>query len=240
MKLFILKDKKQVIEQASTIISNEISRNPSLILGLATGKTMIPLYKSLVSLYKNKKINFSKITTFNLDEYLSLSSKDSRSFRYYMDKNFFNKINIKKENINFLDGLSKNISKTCKDYESKIRKVGGIDLQVLGIGENDHIAFDEPGTSINSTTRKVKLSNNTIRNNSSKGRVPSHALTIGIKNIMQARKIILIATGKNKSLAVKRALKSPPNKNFPASILQHHPRVIFIVDKSAASRLKEK
>ena len=142
MKLFILKDKKQVIKQASTIISNEISRNPSLILGLATGKTMIPLYKSLVSLYKNKKINFSKITTFNLDEYLSLSSKDSRSFRYYMDKNFFNKINIKKENINFLDGLSKNISKTCKDYESKIRKVGGIDLQILGLGENDHIAFD--------------------------------------------------------------------------------------------------
>ena len=233
MKLIILKDKKQATKTAAYLIAEEINKNPNLVLGFATGKTMIPVYKELVKL--NKRISFSKIKTFNLDEYKSLSPKSKLSLRYYMNKNLFNKADIKKENINFLNGKEKNIKKMCKNYEIKIREYS-IDLQILGIGKNAHIGFNEPGSSFKSKTREVNLSKSTMKSNR---KMPEKAMTMGISTIMKAKKIILIATGKAKAKAIYNTLNKKVAEKVPASILKKHRDITFILDKTAASRLSE-
>ena len=228
MKIIILKNKKEVAQKTSEIIKVELKRKPSLVLGLATGKTMLLLYKNLVSLYKKGKMDFSKTVTFNLDEYL-----EKNTLRDFMNKHLFNKINIKKENIYFLNGKARNIKKECWNYEKEIKKSNGIDLQILGIGKNDHIGFNEPGSNLNSKTRKVKLSNITRTSKS----IPKYTLTMGLKTIMEAKKIVLLATGRSKANAIAKAIKGEISKQIPATILQKHKRVIFIIDESAASKL---
>ncbi len=238
MILTILKNKKEVADYVSSIITSEIKKKPNLVMGLATGRTMIPIYKSLSKLNKKNKTNFSKVRTFNLDEYLNASK--NKSLRNFMEKNFFRKVNLKRENINFLNSSPKSVEKECLNYERKIKSQKGIDLQILGIGRNGHIGFNEPDSSLKSKTREVKLSESTKKANSSSYQLrsfPTHALTIGIGTILKSRKILLIATGKDKADIVVKTLKSKISQKIPASSLKKHNNAEFILDTSAARKL---
>jgi glucosamine-6-phosphate deaminase len=196
MKLIITQSKKDAINKTAEIISDLIIKKPNAVLQLATGSTMIPLYNELVRLYKKGKIDFSKVSTFNLDEYAGLKFNDKESYHYYMNKYLFDKVNIQKCNTHFPYSNK-------KEYEAEINKHGGVDLAILGIGVNDHIAFNEPGSSFKSTTREVKLSETTLKSNSrlfpTIKKVPREAYTVGIKTIMKSKKIILLALGLKKS-----------------------------------------
>jgi glucosamine-6-phosphate deaminase len=230
MKILKFKNYKEMSEKAAELIIKEIKRKPNLVLGFATGKTPIGMYKELVKDYRNGKVDFSKVKTFNLDEYYPISKKDRKSYFYYMHKNLFDKINIKKENINLLNGETKNWRKECLDYEAKIKR-NPIDLQILGIGVNGHIAFDEPPAKANSVTRLVELTLETKKIN----KTNKKALTMGISTIMKSRKIILLASGKKKAEAIKCLMKYKPNRCCPASLLKKHKDFIVIVDKGAGS-----
>lgn len=242
MKLMILKGTKEVGAKAAELVINEIKKKPDLVLGLAAGGTMIPFYQSLIRLWKNKKVDFSHVSTFNIDEYVGLSGSDKRSFRYFMQKHFFSRIGVWQRNVHFLDGRAINLNVECKNYEKNIKEVGGIDLQILGIGRNGHIGFNEPGSSFKSRTREVLLSEITLRDNArffgnDLKKVPRRALTMGIGAILEARKIILLASDKKKAEIVHRALHGEVSKDVPASVLQKHKDVTFIFDKEAASEL---
>ena len=216
MKLIILKNKEDIAKKASKIIINEIKRKPALVLGLATGKTMIPLYKELVKEYKRRKVDFSKVKTFNLDEY----ADKKQVYHKYMNKNLFSKVNIKKENIYFpLANGAKGA-----EYDTEIKKARGIDLQILGIGKNTHIGFNEPNSSFKSKTRKIKINN-------------KEAYTAGISTIMKSKKIILLAFGKEKSEAIKKTLKNKVSEQVPASVLRKHKNVLVIVDEKAGKKV---
>lgn len=227
------KNKKKVAEASAKIVLQEIKKKPNLILGLATGRTMAPFYKELVKRAKKEKISFANVKTFNLDEYAGIREKDKESLRYFMNKNFFSKVDLKKENINFLDGKARNFKKECLRYENKIKKSGGIDLQVLGIGRNGHIAFNEPGSSIKSKTRKVRLSEETRKVDfGSLKDAPEFALTTGISTILNSRKILLLTFGKEKKKAVQNSLHGKISSKVPASFLRRHKKVIFVVDEA--------
>ena len=241
-RFLVLNSSNAVIKESVDIIIDSVKSKPNLVLGLATGDTMIPLYKELVNQYKERKISFSKVRTFNLDEYHGLESTSKKSYRSFMNKNLFNHININKKNINFLDGTVKNYNKECLRYEKKIKSLGGIDLQILGIGANGHIGFNEPGSKTNSLTRRVRLSMSTRKANKhlfKSESVPQYALTMGIKTIMASKKIILLATGKDKAKAVKKSAYGRITTRTPASILRKHPDVSFILDKNSASSIKK-
>ena len=218
-----------VAKKAASILTDEIKRKPNLTLGIASGKTMIPFYRELVKLHKKKKISFSRIKCFMLDEYSGLGG-----LKQFISKSFISKVDVKRENFNFLDGKSGNFNLECERYEKAIKKAGGIDLQILGIGRNGHIAFNEPGSGFQSLTRKVNLSESTIRDN---GKIPKTALTMGIKTIMKARKIILLAIGESKAEAVNGAIRGGISENLPASVLQKHRNTVFILDKQAGRLL---
>jgi len=237
MKVIICKNKKEGANKAALLVAEQIKKKNNLVLGLATGQTMIPFYKELVKI--NKKIDFLKVKTFNLDEWCDVDHNNKNSLKYFMNKYFFSKLNISRENINFLNGKSKNIKKECERYEKEINE---IDLQILGIGINGHIGFNEPGTPFNSLTNKVKITKE-IRELYSQefggfSKVPKYGLTIGIKTIMRSKKIILLAFGKSKADAVAKALNNKSSEKIPASILQKHKDVTFILDKKAASKLE--
>ena len=240
MKLIIKKNYEEISEEAAKIIKEEINNKKIKALGLATGSTPIGVYKELIKEYEQGKIDFSEIKTFNLDEYYPITKEDKQSYHYFMHQNFFNKINLKKENINMLNGMAKNPVEECKKYEEKLGENNNR-LQILGIGTNGHIAFNEPGSSFNSKTRKVELSQNTIKDNSrffeNEEDVPTFALTMGLQSIMNSEKIILIATGKAKAKAVKELVEGKINRACPATILRKHKKVIVILDEEAASLL---
>ena len=240
MLIIETKNYREMSKKASDFIISEILRKPEITIGFATGKTPLGLYRELIKSYKKKKINFSKIKSFNLDEYYPIKKSNKNSYFYYMFKNLFNKINIKKSNINFLNGETKNYNKECKNYENKIRK-NPIDIQILGVGVNGHIGFNEPGSSFNSKTRLVKLSDETVRINSGilkKNKIPENALTMGIKTIMSAKKIIVLASGKNKAEAISCLKKGKISSDCPISFLRKHKDLVLIIDKNAGSLLK--
>ena len=228
MKVIILKDKKQVSSKVEKIVSDLVKKNPSVVLGLATGKTMIPLYKNLIKL----NLDFSKVKTFNLDEYVGLKTTNKKSFHYFMNKHLFSKININKKNIYFPEA-------NFKKYEKEIKKEK-IDLQILGIGRNGHIGFNEPGSSFKSITRKVKLTKSTKFVNNLFGKSSEYAFTMGIKTIMSSKKIVLLAFGNKKADAISKALEEKISEEIPASILRKHKDVTFVLDEEAASKLKNK
>jgi glucosamine-6-phosphate deaminase len=225
MKLIEVKNYKELSKKAAKIIINEISRKPNLTIGFATGKTSRGTYKNLVKEYRKNKVDFSKIKTFNVDEYYPLKKNDKKSCCYYMFKHLFNKINVKKENISLLNGTSKNFKKECRDYENKIKKTP-IDVQILGIGVNGHIGFNEPGSNFNSKTRLVELTH-----------IKGKALTMGISTIMKSKKIILLASGKKKAKAVRCLIKGKIDKNCPVSFLKRHKNIFVIIDEKAGSLL---
>ena len=228
MKIIKVKNYAEMSEKVAEIVIKEIKKKPNLVLGFATGKTTLGMYGELVKAYLEKKVNFSWTTSFNLDEYYPINGKNKKSFYYYMHKNLFNKINIKKENINFLNGEAKNPGGECWDYEIKIKE-NPIDLQVLGVGVNGHIGFDEPGSKLNSVTRVVELTKETKKIN----KTNKKAVTMGISTILKAEKIILLASGKNKAKAIHNLVKGKVNEKWPVSYLRNHKNIIVIVDKGA-------
>lgn len=238
MKIFVEKDYEAMSKKAAEIFIEAIKEKPNIILGLATGSTPIGLYKELIRAHKEEGLDFSKVTTFNLDEYIGLSPDHPSSYEYFMREELFNHINIPRENIHIPDGLAENIEEYCKKYDEMIDKAGGIDIQLLGVGENGHIAFNEPDESLSLGTTIVELTENTIEVNSrffqSVEEVPRTAISMGIGSILKAKKIVLLANGKRKAPVIKKLLSADRvSTKFPVSFLLLHPDVTVIVDEEA-------
>lgn len=239
MRIIIKKDYKELSREAANIISDELKLNPSMVLGLATGSTPIGTYEELIRMYNEEGLDFSKITTFNLDEYLKTPYNNPNSYHYFMDDNLFNHININTDNIHIPDGNAEDLEKFCIEYDEKIEQTGGIDIQVLGIGENGHIAFNEPAPVLPLGTHVTDLTESTIKANSrffdSIDEVPKKAITMGIGSIMKAKKILLLANGEKKAPIIAKILKeNKVTTEIPASLLLLHPDVTVIMDEAAA------
>lgn len=243
MKIIICKNYEELSSTAANLIKDQIISKKDSVLGLATGSSPLKTYEKLVDLYKNNLLDFSEIKSVNLDEYKGLTKDNTNSYYFFMKENFFNKINIKEENINIPNGMALDELEECENYEEKINSLGGIDLQLLGIGHNGHIAFNEPASHFSKKTHCVELSESTIKANSrffeTEDEVPKKAFTMGIGTIFKAKKIILIASGKDKAKIIKEAFFSEVNPNVPASILQFHKDVIIILDEDAASLINK-
>ncbi len=241
MNIIIVGSYYEMSKKAANFIVSQVTLNSASVLGFATGSTPIKTYKYIVEKYNEDEVDFKDIVSFNLDEYIGLGKDDNQSYRYFMEKNLFSKINIKEDNINIPNGLAKNIDEECVFYEKKIEDVGGIDLQLLGLGRNGHIGFNEPDVKFETRTHKVILDKNTIEANSrffdSLSQVPIEAISMGIKTIMMSSKILLLAYGKNKAEAVKALVNGPISPSLPASILQLHRDVTLIIDEEAGSLL---
>jgi glucosamine-6-phosphate deaminase len=236
MKIYIEKDYNALSKKAADIITDFVKKNSKCVLGLATGSTPQKTYDLLGKMYKTKKVSFKNIKTFNLDEYSGLATNNPQSYHYFMKQNFFDKTDVNIKNTFFPTDFAPNYKK----YDKKIKDEGEIDLQILGIGSNGHIGFNEPNSNFFSKTRQVKLSKNTIKDNArffkNKKDVPIKAVTMGINTIMRAKKIILLANGSNKKEAVFNALCKKVSTKTPASILQNHKDVIVILDKESAEK----
>jgi len=239
MKIIVANDYKQMSRIAANIISAQVIMKSNCVLGLATGSTPIGMYDQLIDWYKKGDLDFSQVTSINLDEYRGLAPDNDQSYRYFMDTHFFNHINIDKSRTHVPDGLDPDPVKVCREYNQIISKLGGIDLQLLGIGTNGHIGFNEPGTAFEKETHCVDLAESTIRANSrffeSLDEVPKQAYTMGIKTIMQAKKILVVANGKEKAQAIKDAFFGPILPKVPGSVLQLHNDVTLVGDKEALS-----
>ncbi len=239
MKIYKAKDYNDMSRKAANILSAQVIMKPDAVLGLATGSTPLGAYSQLIEWYKKGDIDFSLVTTVNLDEYKGLTKDNSQSYYRFMCENFFDHINIDKKNVNIPDGTQENSDIECERYNNVIRSVGGIDMQLLGIGGNGHIGFNEPGCAFETETHCVKLTESTINANSrffnSIDEVPKEAYTMGIKSIMQAKKILLIASGENKAKALYEAICGPVTPKNQASILQLHNDVTIVADEAALS-----
>ncbi len=238
MKIFIEKNYEEMSKKAAEIFIDAIKEKPNIILGLATGSTPIGLYKELIRAHKEEGLDFSKVTSFNLDEYVGLSPDHPSSYGYYMREELFDHINIPKENAHVPNGKAENLEEYCKEYDEMIEKAGGIDIQLLGVGENGHIAFNEPDESLSIGTNIVKLTDNTIEVNSrffdSIEEVPKTAISMGIGGILKAKKIVLLANGKKKAPVIKKLLNTDRvTTKFLVSFLLLHPDVTVIVDEEA-------
>ena len=243
MKIYQAKNYQEMSRKAANIISAQIIMKPDAVLGLATGSTPIGTYRQLIDWYKKGDLDFSEIRSVNLDEYKGLPADNDQSYAYFMRVNLFDSVNIKKENTYIPNGLEEDIARECARYNSIIHTLGGIDLQLLGLGGNGHIGFNEPGAAYEKETHCVKLTENTIQANSrffeKMEDVPRYAYTTGIKNIMQARRILLIASGENKADALYRSLFGPITPAVPASILQLHNNVTVVADEAALSACRQ-
>jgi glucosamine-6-phosphate deaminase len=242
MEIIKAADYQGMSRKAANIISAQVILFPKSVLGLATGSTPLGIYKQLVNWYQKGDIDFRDIRSVNLDEYCELSPEDPQSYHYYMQENFFKYVNFQRKNIQIPNGLANDIEEECVRYDKIILDVGGIDLQLLGLGNTGHIGFNEPDQCFDKMTHRVKLSSQTITDNSrffkSMDEVPRHAITMGIKAIMQARKILLVVNGDNKSEILEKVLFGPVTPEVPASILQLHPNVIVIADEDALSTIR--
>jgi glucosamine-6-phosphate deaminase len=242
VEIIITKSYEEMSRLAADMIAHQLLRTPSSILGLATGSTPVGTYKELVKWHKEKGLDFSKVVTFNLDEYLDLPPTHDQSYRYFMDQNLFNHINVDPKNIHVPYGHTEDVEEFCAWYEQEIENAGGIDLQVLGIGGDGHIAFNEPGSSLGSRTRLKTLTQETIDDNArffdKEEDVPRFAITMGVGTILEAHKIILLANGAKKAEIIRDALEGPVTAQVTASALQLHPHVTVLLDAEAGSALK--
>ena len=238
MKVIVEDNYDMVSKKAAELINDEVNTNPNLVLGLATGSTPVGMYKELINKHKANGTNYSGVKTFNLDEYIGLDGDHPQSYRYFMNDSLFNHINIDPNNTFVPNGKAEDIEEVCKKYDEKIKEAGGIDIQILGIGQNGHIAFNEPADELNAYTSVVDLTESTINVNSrffdSIDDVPKTAITMGIASILKAKKIILLASGENKKAVIKQLLENQVlTTEFPASMLLCHPDVTIIVDRDA-------
>ncbi|MFP4028339.1 MAG: glucosamine-6-phosphate deaminase [Candidatus Brocadiia bacterium] len=242
MEVVITDDYEKMSDLAAQVAISSLKDKPDMVLGLATGSTPIGLYDRLIAANQNDKIDFSEVTTFNLDEYVDLPPDHEQSYRYFMDEHLFNDINIPEENTYVPDGLAEDLGQYCLQYENMIQEAGGVDLQVLGIGRDGHLGFNEPGSSLASRTQVVALAPETIEDNSrffeSEDEVPRFAVTMGVHTILQARTCLLLASGESKADAVQGCIEGPITSQLTASALQLHPNAIVIVDEAAGSKLE--
>ncbi|WP_026494964.1 glucosamine-6-phosphate deaminase [Butyrivibrio sp. WCD3002] len=240
MKIIRAKDYNDMSRKAANIISAQVIMKPDSVLGLATGATPIGTYKQLIEWYNKGDIDFSEVTTINLDEYRGLPKTHSQSYWYFMHEMFFNHVNVPENNIHVPDGSNPDSDMVCSEYEEVIKKAGGIDLQLLGIGTDGHIGFNEPGEAFELRTHCVDLTESTIKSNQrffGDEEMPKQAYTMGIKSIMQARKVLMVVNGESKADIVKTALFGRVTPEVPASILQMHPDFTIIGDEEAFSKI---
>ena len=243
MKLIVVNNYEELSKVAAKEFSKIIKEKENAVLGLATGGTPVGMYKELIKMYEKKELNFSKITTVNLDEYIGLNPEHNQSYRYFMNNNLFNHINIDKSNTFIPNGLAEDLEAQCKEYDQKIAELGGIDIQLLGVGNNGHIAFNEPNSELSSGTHIISLTDNTIEANArffdNIDDVPRKAITMGVGGIMKAKKIILIASGESKAEAIKGIFSGKITTANPATMLQMHRDVTVIVDEAAAKLINK-
>lgn len=243
MRIIITENYDDMSNVATDIIAAQLILNPDSVLGLATGSTPTGMYEGLVKLYNEGRIDFKDVVTFNLDEYCGLPDENDQSYHYFMDKNLLSKVNVAPENINIPSGVADDMEKTCVEYDEKIQSFGGTDIQVLGIGVNGHIGFNEPGDVFVGETHIIDLDETTIEANArffeKKDDVPKQAITMGMRSIMSAGRILLMASGSGKAKAIYDAIKGPITPLVPASILQLHEDVIVVVDKEAAKLITD-
>ena len=244
MEVVICKTREEASKLAAAMITEAVRKNPKLVLGLATGSTPVLMYSEMAKAVKAKKVSYRQVKSWNLDEYYGLAPTHDQSYRYFMNENLFKKIDIKLANTHVLNGLAKDPEKECQAYEQQIRKAGGIDIQVLGIGSDGHIAFNEPGTSLKSRTSIVYLTPSTVKDNArlffhgDMKAVPKSALSMGVGTICEAKKIILLAFGENKQDAIKGCVEGPMSQFCTASALQAHNDAWIFCDEAAAKKLK--
>lgn len=242
MKIYKAKDYKDMSRKAANIISAQVIMKPNCVLGLATGATPIGTYDQLVEWYNKGDLDFSEVTTVNLDEYKGLPRTNDQSYYYFMHQHLFDRVNIDPERTNVPNGMEPDAEKECGRYEELIRSLGGVDLQLLGLGHNGHIGFNEPGEAFEKETHCVDLTESTIEANkrffASADDVPKQAYTMGIKTIMQAKKILIVVNGENKADIVERAFFGPVTPEVPASILQLHNDVTLVGDEEALAKIE--
>ena len=242
MKIYKAKDYKDMSRKAANIISAQVIMKPNCVLGLATGSTPIGTYDQLVEWHNKGDLDFSEVTTVNLDEYKGLPRTNDQSYYYFMHQHLFDRVNIDPERTNVPNGMEPDAEKECGRYEELIRSLGGVDLQLLGLGHNGHIGFNEPGEAFEKETHCVDLTESTIEANkrffASADDVPKQAYTMGIKTIMQAKKILIVVNGENKADIVERAFFGPVTPEVPASILQLHNDVTLVGDEAALAKIE--
>ncbi len=240
MRIYVTKDYAEMSRKAANIISAQIILKPDSILGLATGSTPIGTYDQLVEWYEKGDLDFSEVVTVNLDEYKGLGPESPQSYIYFMRKNLFDRVNIKAENTHLPNGLNENAAEACGEYNELLQKLGEQDLQLLGLGRNGHIGFNEPDNIFDQDVHCVSLTNSTIEANKrffeAGEEVPKYAYTMGIRSILRAKKILVIASGEDKADAVQKAFFGPVTPLVPASILQLHDDVILVADRAAYSK----
>ena len=244
MKIYVTEDYQSMSRKAANLISAQVILKPDAVLGLATGSTPVGAYEQLREWHDKGDLDFSAIRSVNLDEYKGLSGEHDQSYRYFMNHNLFDHVNIKKENTNVPSGLAEDAEAECRRYDGVIRELGGIDLQLLGIGGNGHIGFNEPCDVFEKGTHVVTLTEETRRSNarffSSIDEVPTHALTMGIGGIMSAKKVLLLASGEAKAQALYDSCFGPVTPGVPASVLQLHNDVVIIADEAALAMIRQK
>lgn len=237
MRTIICKNYDDMSIQGAKLVYSQLIMKPDCVLGLATGSTPVGMYERLVEMYNEGELDFSQVTTFNLDEYYPISPDNDQSYRYFMNEHLFNHVNIDMDKTHVPNGMSDDVVADCAEYDRNIEEHGGIDLQVLGIGQNGHIGFNEPDVNLNTGTHLTALTQSTIDANArffkSKDDVPKHAITMGIASILKSRKIILLASGVNKHNAITELLTDSINTESPATMLKVHPDVVLICDKAA-------
>lgn len=241
MIIYKAKDYQDLSRKAANIISAQVIMKPDCVLGLATGSSPIGTYQQLIDWYNKGDLDFSKVTSVNLDEYKGLAPDNDQSYRYFMNTNFFDHINIDKNCTFVPDGLEPDSDKACADYDAIIEKTGGVDLQLLGLGHNGHIGFNEPSDSFTKGTNCVDLTASTIEANKrffeSEADVPRQAYTMGIKNIMQAKTVLVVVSGKDKAEILNKVVNGPITPQVPASVLQLHNNAIIVADEDALSAM---
>ncbi len=237
MKKVVFDTYEELSKYAANMVASELNSKPHYILGLPTGGTPVGMYKEIAELYNKGVIDFSDVTTFNLDEYLGLEQSHDQSYYYFMNKNLYSKVNLKPENINIPSGCEEDIEAEAAAYDEKILEKGGIDMMILGIGPNGHIGFNEPADVLESATHTVDLTKETIEANArffdSIDDVPKKAITMGVGNILKAKKILMLISGENKKEITKKLFSGEVSTQNPASLLQLHPSVTVLVDKAA-------
>ncbi|WP_449538576.1 glucosamine-6-phosphate deaminase [Ferdinandcohnia sp. Marseille-Q9671] len=243
MKVITVKNYDEMSQMAAAMISHQVQQKPDSVLGLATGGTVVGTYKELIEDYRKNNTSYEKIHTVNLDEYLGIDASHPNSYHHFMMENLFSHINIEKDNIHIPNGLAKDYEEVSKEFESTIADLGGVDLQLLGIGVNGHIGFNEPGTPFHSVTHVVELEESTRLANkrffNSLEEVPTHAITMGIQTIMNSKKVLLLVSGKTKAEILAKVLNEEKTEDIPATVLKSHPDVTIIADEEALSLLDE-
>src|SRR5947209_7048275 len=244
MEVIIQPNAEAAAALVARVVARELRANPHLVLGLATGQTMERVYRHLVMMHKEERLDFSLCSTFNLDEYVGLFPSDPHSYRHYMDHHLFRHVNIEPRNTHLPNGLAQNLEEECRQYEALIQRFGGIDLQLLGIGKAGHIGFNEPLSALRSRTRVKALTPTTIKQNApffgSEDKVPRRAITMGVGTILDCRRCVLLATGETKAEILAKAVEGPITSMISATTLQLHPRCTVVVDEPAANLLTEK